>query len=366
MERFLRKEVVNLKPYIPGKPVDEVKKELGLEDIIKLASNENPLGPSKLAVEAIKEAASEINIYPDPLATNLRMDLAAKFGVSSDEIVVGNGGEEILKMIAMTFINEGDEAIMATPSFSAYSISVEHMGGIPVEIPLKNFKHDFEAFINKINNRTKLVYVCNPNNPTGNIMTKEELDFLFNNIPQDLIVVLDEAYYEYAVGNPDYPDSVAILKKRPNTIIMRTFSKVVGLAGTRVGYGITSVDIVREMNKVKGVFNVNHIAQAAARAALRDSEHINKTVELNSKSLGMMAEYFNQNNIQYVDSEANFIFVDLGIDSKLAFNELLKMGVIVRPGFIWNMNTWIRVSSGTIEETERFIKALDELLKKVK
>ena len=361
---FFKREVLTLKRYVPGKPIEEVKKELGIEDIIKLASNENPLGPSKKAVEAIKKEAENIHIYPDAGVTTLREKLAQKYEISPDQIVVGNGGEEIIKFIAQTFINEGDEAIMAVPSFGLYATSVSHMGGIPIQIPLKDYKHDFSTFIERINDKTKIIYVCNPNNPTGNIMSQEEIDYLLQNIPENIVLVLDEAYYEYAVKNTEYPDGLKILKERPNTIILRTFSKVAGLAGIRTGYGLTSEEIVNEMTKVKGVFNANRLAQAAAVAALEDEEHIEKTVELNYKSFEMMEKYFEEKNLEYIKSNSNFMFANVGMDSRIVFQKLLEKGIIVRPGYLWSWDDWIRISTGTIEQTERFLQTLNEILKK--
>lgn len=360
---LFKKEVLTLKRYVPGKPIEEVKKELGLEDIVKLASNENPLGPSKKAVEAIRKEAENIHIYPDPGVASLKEKLAQRYDLSPEQIVVGNGGEEIIKFIAQTFVNPGDEAIMALPTFGLYGTSVAHMGGISVQIPLKNYKHDFEEFVKKINEKTKLIFVCNPNNPTGNIMTGEEIDYLFNNIPDHVVVVLDEAYYEYAIKNPEYPESIKILKERPNTIILRTFSKVAGLAGVRTGYCLTSKEIVNEMTKVKGVFNANRLAQAAAVAALDDEEHIEKTVALNYESMGMMEKYFEDNNLEYIKSNSNFIFANVNTDSRVVFQKLLEQGVIIRPGYLWNWDNWIRISTGTIEQTEKFIEKLDSILK---
>ncbi len=363
ISKLLRKEVSNLKGYVPGKPIEEVKKELGIDNIIKLASNENPLGPSKKAVEAIKKEAENINIYPDAGANLLREKLAKKYNIDSAQIVMGNGGEEILKMIPHTFINPGDEAIMADPTFGLYATGVTHMGGKLVRIPLKNYKHDFEAFIENINDNTKLIFVCNPNNPVGNIMTKEEIDYLLKNVPEDVIVVFDEAYYEYAIKNPEYPDSLEILKTRPNTIILRTFSKVAGLAGVRTGYALTSKEIAKEMSKVKGVFNASRLAQTAAIAALEDQEHIEKTVELNYQSFEVMYKYFEEKNFEYIKSNSNFVFVNVGMDSRIVFQKLLEKGIIIRPGYLWNYDSWLRVSTGTIEQTEKFIEILDEVIK---
>ncbi len=362
---MFRKEIKGIKKYVPGKPIEDVMKEYNLTSIIKLASNENPLGPSKFAIEAIKEEADKIHIYPDGAALELREKLAKRFGLDMDSVLVGSGGEQILRLIPQTFINEGDEVIFATPSFALYEIFSSHMGAKRISIPLtEDFKHDFEEFKKNINEKTKIVYVCNPNNPTGNIMTKTELDEFVASIPENVILVLDEAYYEYASQWEDYPNSLEILKRRPNTIILRTFSKAEGLAGLRIGYIFSSPEIVSEMTKIKGVFNVNRMAQKAAIAALDDEDHVKKTLELNKKSLGRMMEYFDSKGLYYVSTAANFIFVNVGQSSRDLHIEFQKRGVIIRPGFLWGEENYLRVSSGTMEDTERFIKALDELLNK--
>lgn len=364
-KNLFRNEVGTIKPYIPGKPVEDLQRELGLDDIIKLASNENPLGPSLKAMEAMRKEIEMVHVYPDANCTRLKERLSLKHNVDINRIVVGNGGEELLKIIAETFINNGDEAIMADTTFGKYASEVAFLGGIPIEIPLKNFKHDVKEFINRINDKTKLIYICNPNNPTGNIMTKEEIDYLVKNVREDIVIIFDEAYYDYAIVNIDYPDSISILKKRQNTVILRTFSKISGIAAVRVGYLLTSEEIGEAMNKVKLVFNVNRIAQAAALGALEDEEHIKKTVELNYKSIEMMEKYFDENNYPYAKSNANFIFVDIRKDAKIVFQKLLQNGVIVRPGNLWGLNTWLRVSTGTIKDTTRFINTLDAVLKEV-
>lgn len=357
-----RKELVGIRPYIPGKPVEEVQKELGIDVIEKLASNENQLGPSPMAIEAILKEVNHINIYPDGNVTALRTELGKKYDIDMDRIVVGNGGEQIIDIIAHTFINAGDEAIMADTTFGLYASTVAVLGGIPVELPLKNYKQDMEAFINNINDKTKLIYVCNPNNPTGNINTKDEINYLFSRVPDDIVVVLDEAYYDYAKVNPLYPDSMKILKKRPNTIILRTFSKVAGIAGVRVGFAITSKEIALEMGKVKGAFTVNKLAQAAALGALKDIEHIEKTVKLNYESLAIMEKYFDEKKLEYIKSNANFIFVNVNMNSKVVFQKLMEKGIIIRGGFLWKWDNWIRVSTGTIEQSEKFVSALNEVI----
>lgn len=359
---LFRKELSELKPYVPGKPIEEVKKEYGIDEVIKLASNENQLGPSPKAVEAIKRELNNINIYPDAGAMELRHELAKKYGLEYDNIVVGNGGEQLLQVIAQTFINPDDEALVAQTTFTILGNAVLHMGGHVVKVPLKDNKHDFEGFIKNINDKTKLIYVCNPNNPLGNIMTKDEVNYLVENVPDDVFIVFDEAYYDFAKVNPDYPESLDILKKKSNVIILRTFSKVTGIAGVRVGFALTSKEIATEMSKVKGTFNVNRLAQVAALGALKDQEHIEKTVELNYKSLGMMEDCFESLGLEYIKSNANFVFVNVNKNSKTVSEELMKRGIIIRPGYLWNWDNWLRISTGTIDQTKKLIKALKEVL----
>lgn len=363
MKKLLFKnEVESIKPYAAGKPIEELKIELGLEEIDKLSSNENPLGPSPKAVEALMEEVQSINIYPDADGMKLKKKLAEKHDLSVKNIILGNGGEELLRTISETFINPGDEAIMAETTFGKYASEVLLMGGTAIQIPLKDYKHDFEGFINKITDKTKLIYICNPNNPTGTIMTKAEVEYLVKNIPQNVVIVFDEAYYDYAVKNPEYPETLNILKERGNIIILRTFSKVSGIAAVRVGYLLTSEEIAEAMSKVKLTFNVNRLAQAAAMGALQDNEHIEKTIALNYKSLAIMEKYFEEKNLEYIKSNANFIFVNVKKDSKMVFQKLLKKGIIISAGLMWGWNNWLRISTGTIEQTQRFVIKLNEVL----
>lgn len=359
---IFRKELSGLKEYVPGKPIEDVMKEFGLTSIVKLASNENPLGPSKKAIEAIKKEAENIHIYPDGAALELRAKLADKHGIDMSQILVGSGGEQILKLIAHTFVNEGDEVIFGAPSFALYDIMSSHIGAVCHALPLtKDFKHDLKAFQEYINEKTKIVYICNPNNPTGNIMPKEELLAFIDKLPDHIVLMLDEAYFEYAIHDPDYLNGLDVLKERPNTIILRTFSKVAGLAGLRIGYCFSSAEIITEMTKIKGVFNANRIGQMAAIASLDDEDHIKNTVALNKESLDMMKAYFREHKMSYVESHANFIFVDINQSSRQAYVELQKRGVIIRPGFLWGFENYIRVSSGTIEQTTIFLEALDDI-----
>ncbi len=359
---LFRKELAKFQPYVPGKPIEEVKREYGLDRIEKLASNENQLGPSPKAVEAILKAVQEINFYPEATAYELKQELAEDLGVKEDNLVIGNGGEELLQIIAQTFINEGDEVIVASPSFGIYNTTVGLMGGVIHSVPFQDNRYDMEGMLAKVNERTKLVYICSPNNPTGNIVTKEELEPLIKKLPEDVTMVMDEAYYEFAVINPDYPDSIALLKNRPNMVILRTFSKVSGIAGVRVGYVITSERIAAEMNKIKLTFDVNRLAQEAARGALKDKEYTGRTVAMTRESIEAMEGFFESKGLDYIKSYANFVFVDVKIHSKTAFEELMKRGVIIRPGFFWGWDNWIRVSTGTMEQTQYFLDKLEEVL----
>jgi histidinol-phosphate aminotransferase len=362
-KQLFRKELAQFQPYVPGKPIEEVKKEYGLTEIEKLASNENQLGPSPLAIEAVRKALDDINLYPESTAVDLKADLAAHLGVKPENLVIGNGGEELLFLIAQTFINEGDEVVVASPSFGIYNTTTSLLGAVVKTVPFKNKTYDFEGFLEAVNENTKLLYICNPNNPTGNIVTEKELDDFLTKLPEDVVVVLDEAYYEYAVVDPDYPNSLKYLESRPNTVILRTFSKASGIAGLRVGYLITSEHIAAEMNKAKLTFNVNRLAQEAARGALKDQQHIARSVELNYKSLDAMKKFFDEEGLDYFESRANFIFIDVKKHSKEVFEALMRKGVIVRPGFFWGWDSWIRVSTGTMAQTERFISCLKEVLK---
>ncbi len=358
-----RNELDLFNAYVPGKPIEEVQREFGLERIEKLASNENPLGPSPKALEEIKKELENINTYPEASSKAVREAIAEQLGVNGEQIVVGNGGEHIIQIIAQTFVNTGDEAIMADTTFELYGSTVALMGGKNIKIPLKNYKHDIEAFAQAINSKTRLVYVCTPNNPTGNIMSKDELNQLVKSLPDDVVLVLDEAYYNYARVNPDYPESIPLIKERPNTVIIRTFSKVAGIAAVRVGFAITSEEIARQMSKVKGTFFVNKLAQAAALGALKDQEHMEKTVKLNYDAMKIMEEYFQSKGLEYIPSNANFVFVDTKLPSQEVFQKLMKKGVIIRPGYAWGWDTWLRVSTGTLEQTRFFTEKLDEILR---
>lgn len=352
-----RKVCENIQPYVPGKPISDVQRELGLTDVIKLASNENPLGCSKKVTQAISDALSEISLYPDGNATVLRNKLAEKHGLKPGQIIFGAGSNEIITFIAQIFLNPGDESIYAQPSFSWYDTAVLATGANPVIIPLKDYTHDLEAMKNAITDKTKIIWICNPNNPTGTIITAKEQEEFLKAVPSNIVVVLDEAYYEFARGG-DYPESVSLLEKYPNIIILRTFSKAYGLASLRVGYGMASEEIVSYLNRVRPPFNVNTLAQTAAIAALEDEDFVREVLKVNKAGRDMLYEAFEKLGLRYVKSHANFIWVETPLSSGEMFQKLLHRGVIVRPF----MGKWLRITVGKKEQNEKLIKALTELL----
>lgn len=360
--RKARPEVFRLKPYVPGKPIDEVKRELGLDDIIKMASNENPLGPCPKAVEAIKQVLDQLNIYPDSNCFQLKEKLARKLHINDEQIIIGNGSDEILMLIASAFVTPADEIIFCQPSFAEYEFTSTVMGGNMVAVPLKeDFSHDLDAILNSINEKTKLIYLCNPNNPTGNIVAEKDLDRFMEKVPADILVVIDEAYFEYA-NHPEYVSGLKYLHSGKPVMVLRTFSKIYGLAALRVGYGITSIEIAQAIQKVKEPFNVNMLAQVAACAALDDIEHLNKSKTVNLQGRKYLYDEFDKMGLSYVPTEANFVFVNVGKDSKEVFQALLKKGIIIRPGNIFGFPEYLRITIGTPEENERFIKGLQSVL----
>ncbi|WP_320047231.1 histidinol-phosphate transaminase [uncultured Ilyobacter sp.] len=363
MDRIiLREEIENIRGYIPGRSIEEVKEEYGLTEIVKLASNENPMPPSTKVLEAIQKAAMDINIYPDALGDALRKRISEKYGVEADNIVVGNGGMEVILAMAGTIISKGDEIIMPATTFPGFGLKSSLLGGKLVKVPLKKYDFDLDKMLESITEKTKVIYICNPNNPTGKIIPKDKLKEFIDMVPKNIVVFIDEAYYYYGKKSSAYLDSVELLQNRENIIVLRSFSKSSGLAGLRVGFGLTNKKLAENFRKALGPFTVNKLAQAAAITALDDEEYLEKTVELNYTSLGIMEDFFKKNNLEYIESNANFIFVNVKQHSKIVFHELMKRGVIVRPGFQWGWDNWIRVSTGTEKQTHTFIEKLKEIL----
>ena len=356
-----RPQIFNLKPYVPGKPIEEVQRELGIDDIIKLASNENPLGPSPLGKNAFSAAVDKLHIYPDANCFKLKQKLSELLDCDPQGLLIGNGSDELLKLLAETFLNSGDEIIFAQPSFAEYEFTATIMGATSVKVPLIDFKHDLEAMLAAVNPHTKMVYICNPNNPTGTIVTAEEIDSFMARVPQDVLIIFDEAYYEY-VESPAYASGIKYVKQGRNAVVLRTFSKIYGLAALRVGYGVTTPDIAAAVERVTEPFNVNTPAQVAATAALDDKEHLEQSRKVNQAGKNYLYEEFEKLQLKYLKTDANFIFVDTGKDSQEVFQGLLKQGVIIRSGDIFGYPTYIRVTVGNEKENARFIEGLKKIL----
>lgn len=343
--------VLGIQPYVPGKPVEELERELGISNSIKLASNENPVGPSPAAMKAIGEGFAEINRYPDGNGFSLKVALSKELGVSEEEIILGNGSNELLDLVAKTFMKDGDEAVMATPSFVVYFTAVQSVGGRSVQVPLKNYAHDLSAMADAITPATKMIFIANPNNPTGTINKKAELEMLMKRAPDDLLVVMDEAYYEY-VADPDYAESMKYLRSGKNILILRTFSKIYGLAGLRIGYGIAKKEIITDMNRLRAPFNTSTIAHKAAIAALTDKAHVSRSRQVNEAGKEYLYKELSALGISFVPTEANFVYIPVG-ESAALYEKLLKLGVIIRP----MGPKAVRVTIGLPEENRRFIGA---------
>lgn len=357
-----RNTINSLSPYIPGKPISEVQRELGIDRVIKLASNENPLGCSPAATKIVQEWAQNMAIYPDGNCTDLKAALSNKLGVDQDQLLFGTGTDQILELIAQTYMNPGDNSLMGYPSFTRYETVTKIMDGEAIEIPLtKNHRLDLDATLEMINNNTKIIWLCNPNNPTGTIITEKEQREFIEQVPKSVLIVLDEAYYEYAKGDL-YPNSIQLLNEFDNLVILRTFSKAYGLAGLRIGYAISNPKIISFINRVRGPFNTNAAAQLAAIAALEDQDFIKNSISINNKGKVYLYSAFEEMGLEYIPTYANFLMVKINKPSAQVFSQLLKRGVIIRSGDIFGMDDWIRVTIGTQQENEIFIQALKGVL----
>ncbi|MHB9130684.1 MAG: histidinol-phosphate transaminase [Armatimonadota bacterium] len=354
----------NITPYSPGKPIEEVARELGLDpnSIIKLASNENPLGPSPLAVEAMRDHLLDIRIYPDSDSFTLRHALAAHLGVEAEQVIIGRGSDEVIHFLALAYLQEGDEVVVGDPTFSMYEISAVTMGATLVKVPLKNYAHDLPGMAAAITERTKLVYLANPHNPTGAMNTKAEVDALLASVPEHVLVVLDEAYREY-VTREDYPDSFTYMREGKNVLMLGTFSKIYALAGLRVGYGVCMrPEVIRALCQVRGPFNVANLAQYAAIASLQDPTQVPRSRQVNEEGKAFLYQELERMGLPYVPTQSNFLLLDTKQPSREVFGRLMREGVIVRTGDVFGYPTMIRVTIGTAEENARFIAALEKVL----
>jgi len=350
-----------LERYVPGKPVEEVQALYGLPRVIKMASNENPWGSSPKALEAASRELERVAMYPEGSCVELRRALAARLGVTPDMVTVSNGGDNVLLMIAQAFLEPGDRVVMGTPTFPVYRTACLLMGGEPVEVPLREFTHDLEAMAMAVRPGARMVVICNPNNPTGTMVGRKELEAFLGAIPKDVLVVLDEVYADFA-SSKDFPDGVELIRRGRPILSVRSFSKLYGLAGLRVGYGIGSPEIIQALNKVREPFPVNRVAQAAAMAALGDEEFRARVLRETHRCRVELASALRGMGLMCLDSHTNFLFVDLGRDSEEVFQALLRRGIVIRPGKIWKTPTWCRITVGRPEENQELVRALQEIL----
>jgi histidinol-phosphate aminotransferase len=349
-------------PYQPGKPIAELERELGITGIVKLASNENPLGASGAAVAAMQEAIKNIALYPDGNGFELKDALVKRYNVSHANITLGNGSNDLLELAARAFLTPGDEVVYSDHAFAVYALATQAVGATGISVPAtKGYGHDLPAMLKAaIANKAKIVFIANPNNPTGTFLETEELLQFMRGLPQDILVMLDEAYNEYLPEEKRY-DSVSWLKEFPNLIISRTFSKAYGLAGLRVGYAMSHEQISDMMNRVRQPFNVNSVAQAAAVAALRDVSFVKRTFELNQRGMVQITEGLGKLGLEFIPSYGNFVAFHIG-DAKSAYRRLLELGVIVRPIENYDMPGWLRVSIGLESENAKFLGALEKCI----
>ncbi len=354
--------VETLKPYVPGKPIEETEREFGLEGVIKLASNENPLGPSPRALEAMRAAASATHLYPDATSFHLVRRLASHVGVRPEEVVLGSGSNELIELLIRTFTTPEDEILLCKGSFAAYRISAQAHGRPFVEVPMRaGYQYDLEAMARAVTPRTRLVFLANPDNPTGTAFSRKALEAFLAAVPPEVLVVHDEAYFEF-VEWPEYASAVELFRQHPNLVALRTFSKIHGLAGVRLGYGIMDAKLAGYLHRTRMPFNLTVVAQAAGVAALEDTEHVRRTRENNRQGLRYFGEQLPKLGVTLTHSHANFVFADFHRPAEELYELLLRKGVIVRPVAGQGFPTCLRISVGTPAENERCVQALKEIL----
>jgi len=353
--------ILSLKPYVAGKPLEELKREYGIADAVKLASNENPLGPSPMALEAIRQTAGKLHRYPNGGSYDLCQHLSNRLNVKCDNIVLGNGSDDLIAMLARVMLQPGDEAIIPQPAFLFYEIAIQSCGAVPVGVPLKDFQTDLDGMLNRIGPKTRLIFVNNPHNPTGSLILKEALDAFVAALPTDIVLVIDEAYIEFVRG-VNCPNSLDYLHSDRTVVGLRTFSKAYGLAGLRIGYGVMPSHLAQLLHRVRQPFNVNMLAQAAAIAALEDRDFVKNTVQLVSEEMDFMYQALAGIGLKYHKSQANFLLIQVGKNADAVFEDLLKKGVIVRSMTSYGYPDCIRVNVGLHPENVRLMEALAEVL----
>lgn len=359
-----------LHPYQPGKPIDELQREYGVSNIIKLASNENPLGPGPRVVQVLAGEMAELARYPDGNGFALKQALAAKHGVDMAQITLGNGSSDPLEFVVRVFVAPGDEVVFSQHAFAMYPIVTQAAGGKAVVTPAKEWGHDLDAMRAAISERTRVIFIANPNNPTGTWLDGDSLQAFIADVPERVMVVVDEAYFEYASdpalrmkqGAADYPDASQWLQRYPNLVVTRTFSKAYGLAGLRVGYSLSYPDVANLLNRIRPPFNVNSLALAAAAAALQDEEHVRRGVALNAEQMTVVTQAAQAMGLEYIPSVGNFVCLDVGDNAAAVYDALLHEGVIVRPVANYGMPRHLRVTLGLAEENERFLAALSKVM----
>ena len=356
--------VRQLIPYKPGKPIEELERELGLGRIIKLASNENPLGPGKKALAAIQAILPELALYPDGSGFLLKQALAKKYAVDIDQITLGNGSNEILELVARAFLTPELEVVFSQHAFAVYPIVTQAVGATAVVTPALNYGHDLDVMLQRVTEKTRLVFIANPNNPTGTLLSQASLEHFIGALPDTVVCVLDEAYFEF-VNSVESINSIDWLKKYPNLLITRTFSKAYGLAGLRMGYGLSSPELADILNRVRQPFNNNMLVLAAAEAALTDEEHLQQTIAVNAQGMQQLTEGFKNLGLEWIPSAGNFVLVDLKQEGLPVYEALLRKGVIVRPVGVYELPDHLRISIGTKEENQLFLEALTDTLANV-
>jgi histidinol-phosphate aminotransferase len=357
MAFYVRPELSRIAPYVPGKPVAEVEREYGVAHAVKLASNENPLGPSPAALKALQGALSDLHRYPDGGGTALREAIAARLKVDPDQVVLGNGSDEVVDLLCKVLLTPGDEAVMAAPTFGIYRIAVSAHQGVAVEVPLAGGRHDLEAMLGRVGPRTKLLFICNPNSPTGTALSGREVAGVVDRLPPHVVAVCDHAYEDYVMA-ADFPSGATLLQGGRPVVILRTFSKIYGLAGLRIGYGVGPAELVAWLDRVRLPFNASTVAQVAAIAALGDDAHVRASRMVNAAGKTYLTKECTRLGVAFYPSESNFLYVNVGRDGRSVFERMLREGVIVRHFD----GPWLRITIGLPEENTRCIAALEKAL----
>ena len=363
LKKLVNKGIDGLSPYEPGKPIEDLERELGIKNAVKLASNENPVGPSPKIIDSIEKIVKETHRYPDGNATRLKAKISRKFNILENQVTVGNGSNDIIEFVARSFLGPNDSAVYSEHAFAVYPLVVRAVGAMGIEVPAKNFSHDLEAMLDSIEENTKLIFIANPNNPTGSFIKQSELLNFLEKVPEEIIVLLDQAYFDYSSFETSDLE-FDVLERFPNLVISRSFSKAYGLAGFRVGYSVSSIEIADYLNRVRQPFNANSLALYAAEIALDDDQFIKKCLELNFEQKQILFNGLQASGFECLPSRANFISFDCREDSNDAFNKLLLEGVIVRSLRVYKMPNFLRVSVGLPEENLTFLEKIKSTLSK--